>query len=39
VSSYAFGIYLLAAGYRTSVERTLQRTSRRHSPARPAVAA
>jgi zinc/manganese transport system permease protein len=39
VSSFAFGIYLLAAGYRASVERTLQRIDRRHSPARPAVAA
>ena len=40
VSSFAFGIYLLAAGYRASVERTLRRINRRrHSPARPAVAA
>ena len=39
VSSFAFGIYLLAAGYRASVERTLRRIDRRHSPARPAVAA
>ncbi|MGE2816721.1 metal ABC transporter permease [Mycobacterium heidelbergense] len=39
VSSFAFGIYLLAAGYRSSVERNLQRIDRRHSPARPPVAA
>ncbi|MGB8390187.1 metal ABC transporter permease, partial [Mycobacterium sp.] len=39
VSSLAFGIYLLAAGYRASVERTLRRIGRRHPPARPAVAA
>jgi zinc/manganese transport system permease protein len=38
VSSFAFGIYLLAAGYRASVERTFRRIDRRHSPARPAVA-
>jgi zinc/manganese transport system permease protein len=39
VSSFAFGIYLLAACYRASVEQTLRRIDRRHSPARPAVAA
>jgi zinc/manganese transport system permease protein len=39
VSSFAFGIYLLAAGYRARLERTLRRIDRRHSPARPAVAA
>jgi zinc/manganese transport system permease protein len=39
VSSFAFGIYLLAAGYRASVERTLQRIDRRQSGVRPSVAA
>lgn len=37
VSSFAFGAYLLAVGYRTSVERTRARTGRRHTPARRAV--
>jgi zinc/manganese transport system permease protein len=39
VSSFAFGIYLLAAGYRACVEWTLRRIDRGHSPVRPAVAA
>jgi zinc/manganese transport system permease protein len=39
VSSIAFGVYLLAAGYRASVERTLRRIDRRHFPAQAAVAA
>ncbi|OBB78725.1 ABC transporter [Mycobacterium colombiense] len=39
VSSFAYGTYLLAVGYRGGVERSLQRIDRRHPPARPAVAA
>ncbi|CQD20130.1 ABC-3 protein [Mycobacterium lentiflavum] len=39
VSSFAFGVYLLAVGYRASVERTLRRIDRQRSPIRPAVAA
>jgi zinc/manganese transport system permease protein len=32
VSSFAFGVYLLAVGYRVTVERTLRRLDRRHLP-------
>ncbi|HEY0227466.1 MAG TPA: metal ABC transporter permease [Mycobacterium sp.] len=39
VSSFAFGTYLLAVGYRASVERTLERIDRRPSPVRPGVPA
>jgi zinc/manganese transport system permease protein len=39
VSSFGFGAYLLAAGYRASMERSLRRIDRRHSPAQAAVAA
>jgi zinc/manganese transport system permease protein len=39
VSSFAFAIYLLAAGYRASAERTPRRIDRRNSLARPVVAA
>lgn len=39
VSSFAFGVYLLAAGYRASIERTLRRVDRRPSATRPAMAA
>lgn len=39
VSSFAFAIYLLAAGYRASAERTPRRIDRCNSAARPVVAA
>ncbi|OBA59296.1 ABC transporter [Mycobacterium sp. 1100029.7] len=39
VSTFAFAVYLLAAGYRASAERALQRLGRRPSQATPAVPA